>query len=129
MTDRINVALFGLGRAGKIHFGNLVNNLRVDLKYIVEEITSVAEQYVADYRLSNTRVVHSSDIQVVLNDPTLNACVIGTPTLTHEALVLACLDANKAVFCEKPLANSVEAIGKCFSCFLCVNLVGLSARV
>ena len=111
MADRINVALFGLGRAGKIHFKNLFNNLRVDLKYVVEEVPSLAEKLVADYCLPDTKVVQPKDVKTVLSDTSLQACVIATPTKTHEALVLASLEAGKAVFCEKPLANSVEAIG------------------
>ena len=112
MAERINVALFGLGRAGKIHFKNLFNNLRVNLKYVVEEVPSVAEKFVADYGLVNTKVVHAKDVKTVLSDASLEACVIATPTTTHEALVLASLEAGKAVFCEKPLADSVEAIGR-----------------
>ncbi|CAB3978247.1 trans-1,2-dihydrobenzene-1,2-diol dehydrogenase-like [Paramuricea clavata] len=92
----------------------MFNNKRIDLKYIVEEYTSVAEKFVANYRLSGTRVFHSNDRQSVLSDTALQACVIATPTNTHEALILASLEAGKAVFCEKPLANSVEAIAKCY---------------
>lgn len=111
MAERINVALFGLGRAGKIHFKNICNNLRVDLKYIVEECPQMAEKFIEDYRLANTEVVHTKDMEIVLNDNSLHACVIATPTQTHESLVLASLEAGKAIFCEKPLANSVEKIG------------------
>ena len=112
MCDRVVVALFGFGRAGQIHFKNIFNNQRIDLKYIVEEYTSVAEKVVADYRLTGTQVVHTKELRNVLNDATLNACVIATPTDTHEALILASLEAGKAVMCEKPLANSLEDIGK-----------------
>ena len=112
MANRVSVALFGFGRAGKIHFKNLCNNVRVDLRYIVEEYPSEAEKFVADYHLANTTVVHSDDFKTVLSDGSLQACVIATPTKTHESLVLASLDAGKAVFCEKPLANNVEAIGE-----------------
>ena len=111
MEGRVTIALFGFGRAGQIHFKNIFNNKRIDLKYIVEEYTSVAEKFVADYRLSGTRVAHSNELQTVLGDAELQACVIATPTDTHEALVFASLEAGKAVMCEKPLANSVEAIG------------------
>ena len=110
MDSRTNVALFGFGRAGKIHFKNLLNNVRVDLRYVVEECTDEAEKFVADYRL-NTKIVHASEYKTILNDDLLHACVIATPTQSHEELVLASLAANKAVFCEKPLANNVETIG------------------
>jgi myo-inositol 2-dehydrogenase/D-chiro-inositol 1-dehydrogenase len=125
MSDRINIALFGFGRAGKIHFKNLFNNLRVDLKYIVEEYPSVAEKFVLDYRLVNTKIVHSKDIKTVLNDVSLHACVIAAPTKTHESLVFASLEAGKAVFCEKPLANSVEAIGNVYTIIYRIRSLGL----
>ena len=96
--------------AGQIHFKNIFYNKRIDLKYIVEEYASVAEQFVADYRLTGTRVVSSKELQTVLSDAALLACVIATPTNTHEPLILACLEAGKAVMCEKPLADSIQDI-------------------
>lgn len=111
MSSGVSIALFGFGRAGQIHFKNIYNNKRVHLRFIVEENTIVAEKFVKDYGLTGTQVCHSTELANVLNDESLQACIIATPTDSHEALVLACLDAGKAVFCEKPLANSVEAIG------------------
>jgi len=35
-NPRIGVALFGMGRAGTIHFLNLVKNPRVEILYIME---------------------------------------------------------------------------------------------
>ena len=32
----VRVALFGLGRAGTIHLGNMIGNPAIELKYIVE---------------------------------------------------------------------------------------------
>ena len=58
-------ALFGLGQAGKIHFKNILNNTRIDLKDIVEERTDDAEKFIADYRLPGTRAVHSSHSLVI----------------------------------------------------------------
>ena len=50
MYTRTSAALFGFGQAGKIHFKNVFNNRRIDLKYIVEERTRDAEKFIADYR-------------------------------------------------------------------------------
>ena len=119
MASRTGLALFGFGRAGQIHFKNIFNNTRTDLKYIVEEYTSVAEKFVVDYRLTGTRVVHSTQLQEVLADDSVHACVIATPTDSHEALTIASLKAGKAVFCEKPLANSIEAIGN-YPIYVCL---------
>lgn len=114
MEAQVSIALFGFGRAGQIHVKNIYNNKRIDLKYIVEEYTATAQKFVAEYKLSGTQVVHISELNTVLNDASLQACVIATPTDTHEGLILASLAAGKAVMCEKPLANSTMAIGKYF---------------
>ena len=42
----------------------------------------------------------------------VTAAVITTPTHLHENLILSCLKAGKAVFCEKPIATKAEGIGK-----------------
>lgn len=44
----------------------------------------------------------------VIADPAVDAVVVASPDPTHEALVLACLAAQKPVLCEKPLAPTVE---------------------
>jgi myo-inositol 2-dehydrogenase/D-chiro-inositol 1-dehydrogenase len=44
----------------------------------------------------------------LITDPAVDAVLIASPDPTHEALVLACLEAGKPVLCEKPLAPTVE---------------------
>ena len=43
----------------------------------------------------------------VLADPRVDAVVVATPACTHREVVAACLDANRHVLVEKPLACSV----------------------
>ena len=51
-------------------------------------------------------------MQKALLDPTVHAAVITALTDLHEGIILRCLQAGKAVFCEKPIANTAEAIGE-----------------
>ncbi len=44
----------------------------------------------------------------LLADPDVQAVVIATPTGTHREIVLAALAAGKHVYCEAPLANTIE---------------------
>ena len=44
---------------------------------------------------------------MVINDPSVDAVVIVTPTDTHGAVTRAAAAAGKAIFCEKPLAISL----------------------
>lgn len=44
----------------------------------------------------------------------VQAVVVASPTYTHEDIVCKALEHNKAVFCEKPIAEDVEKIRACF---------------
>jgi predicted dehydrogenase len=46
----------------------------------------------------------TADYRDLLHDPTIDAIVVATPDFTHEEIVIAALEAGKAVFAEKPLA-------------------------
>ena len=45
----------------------------------------------------------------LIRDDAVDAVVVASWGPTHEEFVLACIAAGKPVFCEKPLATTVEA--------------------
>jgi len=47
-------------------------------------------------------------VQAMLDGADLQAIVVATPDFAHREPVLACLEAGKAVLCEKPLATTEE---------------------
>ncbi len=53
---------------------------------------------------------YADDEQAVIDDPEIDAVVIGTRHGAHAALAESALNAGKSVFCEKPLALSVEEL-------------------
>ncbi len=55
-----------------------------------------------------------SSMSAALSDPSVHASVITTPTFSHEEIVVASLEAGKHVFCEKPLAPTVEGVRNCY---------------
>ena len=110
-VSRIGFVVFGLGRAGHIHATNLIKNPQASLKWIVDIDEEKAKEFVTS-SFQETQVVTPSDTEAVLRDPNVHAAVITTPTHLHEDIVMRCLQAGKAVFCEKPVATTVEAIGE-----------------
>jgi len=50
----------------------------------------------------------TTDVNDLLNDPEINAIYIATPPDSHAELTLKAAKAGKAVYVEKPMANSVE---------------------
>ena len=69
MEGPIGVALFGLGRAGSIHIGNLRKNYRCQLLYVVEKEVNRAIETVEHYYMKDTRVLEPEDSEKVYNDP------------------------------------------------------------
>jgi len=70
MSERIGVALFGIGRAGMIHLTNLRSNPRTVIRYVVERDLDKARDIVQKYHLTDhTTVVESvDDTSQVFND-------------------------------------------------------------
>ena len=104
----LRVALFGLGRAGRIHLGNLIENDNFVIRYVVE-MKGITNPHVP----SDAEYIDATDdaaVEAVLADPELDAVVVASPTHTHVSIAMRALRANKHTFVEKPLAESVEDI-------------------
>ena len=69
MAERVGVAVFGLGRAGMIHFQNLFNNHEVFIQYLVESDLEKAKQVASTYHLQATKCLHPDNMETVFNDP------------------------------------------------------------
>ncbi|WP_167837412.1 Gfo/Idh/MocA family protein [Halosimplex halophilum] len=99
----IAVGLVGAGGVGETHAENLVGSERAALEAVCdldgETARAVAEA--ADARAY-------TDAAELFADADLDAVYIATPPRTHAALVREATARGLAVFCEKPLAASVE---------------------
>eukprot|EP00090_Calanus_glacialis_P029151 TRINITY_DN46780_c0_g1_i1.p1 TRINITY_DN46780_c0_g1~~TRINITY_DN46780_c0_g1_i1.p1 ORF type:complete len:423 (+),score=101.34 TRINITY_DN46780_c0_g1_i1:92-1270(+) len=113
-TSPVSLALFGLGRAGSIHLSNILASPRVNLKYIVEEDQSRWEPSKIRWNLTNTTFIHPNDVAQVYADPDLHACLIATPTFTHEGFIIGSLEGGKAVFSEKPISQEPSGTARCY---------------
>ena len=104
MTD---VALFGAGRIGKIHAGNLVRQPGVRLKYVVDVNAAAAGE------LAQKHGAQVGSAEQVFGDASVTAVVIGSSTDTHAALIQRAAAAKKAIFCEKPVDLSLARAREC----------------
>src|SRR5512141_99976 len=93
----LDVALFGAGRIGKIHAGNLVRQPGVRLKYVVDVQRDAAAA------LAQAHGAAVGDADTALGDPAIRAVVIASSTDTHADLILRAARSGKAIFCEKPV--------------------------
>ena len=104
MTD---VALFGAGRIGKIHAGNLVRQPGVKLKYVVDVDATAATA------LAHKHGAQTASAETVFADAGVAAVVIGSSTDTHADLILRAAVADKAIFCEKPVDLALDRARIC----------------
>jgi myo-inositol 2-dehydrogenase/D-chiro-inositol 1-dehydrogenase len=103
----LEVALFGAGRMGQIHAGNLAHQPGVGLKYVVDLDARAAGALAGKY---GARVAEISD---VLGDAAVRAVAIASSTDTHADLIERAAAAGKAIFCEKPVDLSVDRARAC----------------
>ena len=66
---RVGVALFGVGRAGIIHFNNAIKNHRVALHWIVDTDTVKAQELTETFNLEKTQVIGPDNVKLVWDDP------------------------------------------------------------
>ncbi|HXX84780.1 MAG TPA: inositol 2-dehydrogenase [Casimicrobiaceae bacterium] len=104
----IEVALFGAGRIGKIHAGNIARlRGQARLKYVIDVDRDAAVAMAAKYRAE----VRSVD--AALGDESIRAVVIASSTDTHAELIQKAAAAGKAIFCEKPVDLDVVRARAC----------------
>jgi myo-inositol 2-dehydrogenase/D-chiro-inositol 1-dehydrogenase len=102
-----DVALFGAGRIGKIHAGNLVRQPGVKLRYVVDVNATAAGELAQKYGAQ----IASAD--QVFGDAAVKAVVIGSSTDTHAELIRRAAAAKKAIFCEKPVDLALGRAREC----------------
>jgi len=101
---KLKVAVIGLGTWGR----EILNTLARD---DYAEIATVCDTY-APFVRRGTRAVPTAapteDYRTIVNNPDIKAVVVATPTHLHKEIVLEALKANKHVYCEAPIAHTIE---------------------
>ncbi|MGA0559834.1 oxidoreductase [Larkinella sp. VNQ87] len=102
MSRTIQVGLIGFGLSGRyFHAPFLTVNPHFKLAKVVERHRNEAEAF--DPTVKTVR-----SHEDLLNDPTIDLIIVGSPNDTHFAFAKAALQAGKHVLIEKPFANSLE---------------------
>lgn len=105
MSPSLKVGVIGLGRMGQLYAQLLATQIAGALLYAIAEVDTTARQQIAD----ELAIAHAyREPEELLENPEVDAVIIATPTSTHADLVIAAARAKKAIFCEKPLALSIE---------------------
>jgi len=103
----IDIALFGAGRIGTIHAGNVAREAGARLKHVVDPSAAAAQALAA----AHGAVV--ATVAQVLADDTIRAVLICSSTDTHADLIVAAAAAGKQIFCEKPVDLAIARARIC----------------
>jgi predicted dehydrogenase len=101
---KMKVAVIGLGARGR----EIVNTLALLER---ADVAAICDTYAAALkRIASTApsAAQVEDYKAVLANKDIPAVIIATPTGTHKEIALAALKAGKHVYCEAPLANTIE---------------------
>src|SRR5438552_2886387 len=102
----VSVGVIGVGNIGQDHIRRLTHVLSGAQVVAISDVDLARAETVAQ-RVPGARV-HATG-QALIDDDSVEAVVVTTWGPSHEEFVLASIAQGKPVFCEKPLAPTIEA--------------------
>ena len=100
----VNVAVIGCGVWGR----DILTNLSLVKRANVVAICDTYGPYLNRAGRLAPGAKKAEDYQQILKDPEVHAVIVATPTHLHRQIVQDALKAKKHVYCEVPLAHSIE---------------------
>ncbi|BBX38411.1 myo-inositol 2-dehydrogenase [Mycolicibacterium mageritense DSM 44476 = CIP 104973] len=101
MSDQLRFGLIGTGWIGRFHAESLAGRVRGATLVAVADPNLEAAQSIGAPR-------SYADPADLIADPAVDAVAISSPAATHTELVVAAARAGKHVFCEKPMALTLD---------------------
>jgi len=99
--DRIRICVIGSGRAGMIHARNFASGIPfATLAALADPDEEAVKKAAAELEVET----YYLDYKKALENDSIDAVVVVTPTVFHREVVLAAAAAGKHVLCEKPMA-------------------------
>jgi len=104
MTDTVRIGVIGAGMIGNEHLKAFVGLDGAEVAGVADAFLPAAERRAQEYGVKAYETP-----QALIDDPSVDAVVIGVPNRFHAPLAIAALESGKHVLLEKPMAISEEA--------------------
>ena len=101
----LRFAMIGAGRIAGAHARSFTTNPDAELRWVADPIPGAAER-IAGPAGARATLDHREAIEV----PDVDAVLVCSPTPTHVDMIVAAVDAGKAVLCEKPIDLAMSRV-------------------
>ncbi len=105
--NKIKIGIIGAGYIAGVHAGVLAGDERVQVSAVHDVVSTAAEKLAG----AHNAIAVASPLEVLERS---DAVYVTTPNTQHVSLAIAAIEAGKHVFCEKPLATSLDDAQKVF---------------
>ncbi|MEM7382335.1 MAG: Gfo/Idh/MocA family oxidoreductase [Bacteroidota bacterium] len=123
-NDRIGLGLIGCKGMGFSNLSSMLKISEIELVALCDVDDSVLEQRISELQKAGIKKPKKyKDYRKLLDNKDIDVVIIGTPDHWHCLQLNDAITAGKDVYCEKPLANSIE------ECNLMLNAVGASDSI
>ncbi|HEU5483402.1 MAG TPA: inositol 2-dehydrogenase [Microlunatus sp.] len=106
--DTLRIGLLGCGRIGRVHADSVTLHPRAELARVFDPYEAAATEVAATVGTEWT-----TDAAALIDDPSIGAVIVASPTPTHVGLLTAAVRAGKAVLCEKPIDLDLTRVDAC----------------
>jgi glucose-fructose oxidoreductase len=108
--DRLGIALVGLGYySTDLLAPALQQTKNCYLAGIVTGTPAKAEEWKKKYNIPNKNIYNYQNFDSIANNPDIDVIYVVLPTSMHREYVVRAANAGKHVWCEKPMALTVQA--------------------
>lgn len=104
MTDKVRLAPIGLGRWARVLARGAQRGDVIDLHSCFSRSAEKRAAFQAEFGVRKS----AATLDELLADDEVEGVIITTPNDTHRDLIVAALDAGKAVYTDKPITHSLE---------------------
>ena len=101
------LAILGAGRIGQVHARAIASNETAELAAVFDPVQQAAEAVTSRF---GGKI---ADIDAIVNDASIDAVILCTPTDMHADQIELFAQNNKAIFCEKPIDLDAERVRAC----------------
>jgi myo-inositol 2-dehydrogenase/D-chiro-inositol 1-dehydrogenase len=104
----VRLGLIGCGRIGRVHADSIDVHPRAELAYVYDPVEAAAREVGGRFGAA-----WGTDVDALIDDPTVDAVVVASPTPTHVDFLTRAVRAGKAVLCEKPIDLDLRRVDAC----------------